>query len=83
VIEAMACGTPVVCSNAASLPEVAGTAAWQVDPSDTLGSAAALREILTNPEAAAQLRTKGLEQAKAFSWQTTAEAVLRLYGEVS
>jgi len=82
VLEAMACGTPVVCSNAASLPEVAGAAAWQVDPDDTMGAAAALREILTKPDIAADLRAKGLEQVKAFRWQSTAEGVLRLYTEV-
>jgi len=82
VLEAMACGTPVVCSRAASLPEVAGEAAWLVDADDTLGAATALREVLTNPDVAARLRTKGLEQAKRFSWQTTAEGVLKLYGEV-
>jgi len=83
VLEAMACGTPVVCSNAASLPEVAGAAALQVDPNDIMGAATALRDLLTRPELAADLRAKGLEQVKAFSWQTTADAVLRLYAEVS
>jgi glycosyltransferase involved in cell wall biosynthesis len=81
VLEAMACGTPVVCSNAASLPEVAGGAAWLVDPDDVAGAAAALREVLTNPATAARLRAAGLAQAKKFSWRTAAEAVLRLYAE--
>ncbi len=81
VLEAMACGTPVVCANAASLPEVAGAAARLVDPDDVAGAAAALREILTNPAEAARLRAAGLAQAKKFSWRTAAAAVLRVYGE--
>ena len=81
VLEAMACGTPVVCSNAASLPEVAGAAARLVDPDDVAGAAAALKDILTNPTETARLRAAGLAQARKFSWRTAAEAVLRVYGE--
>ena len=83
VAEAMACGTPVVCSNAASLPEVAGTAARLVAPDDVAGAAAALKEILTDPAEAARLRAAGLAQAKKFSWRAAAESVLRLYGELA
>lgn len=82
VLEAMACGTPVVCSNAASLPEVAGASALLVVPDDVAGAVAALREVLTNPATAARLRTAGLEQARKFTWRTATEAVLRLYAEV-
>ena len=81
VLEAMACGTPVVCANAASLPEVAGAAARLVAPDDLAGAAAALRDVLTNPAEAARLRAAGLAQARKFSWRTAAEAVLRAYGE--
>lgn len=81
VLEAMACGTPVVCSNAASLPEVAGGAAKMVAPDDIEGAAGALRELLTDPAAAARARAAGLEQAKKFSWRTAAESLLRVYGE--
>ncbi len=83
VLEAMACGTPVVCTNAASLPEVAGTAARLVEPGDVAGAAAALREVLANPAEAARLRAAGLERAQQFSWRTTAVAMLRLYGELA
>ena len=83
VLEAMACGTPVVCSNAASLPEVAGAAARLVDPEDVAGAAAALREVLANLETAARLRAAGLEQARKFSWRAATDAVLRLYGGIS
>jgi glycosyltransferase involved in cell wall biosynthesis len=80
VLEAMACGTPVVCSNAASLPEVAGAAAWLVAPDDLDAAAAALQDILTNPATAARLRAAGLAQAARFSWRAAAESVLRIYG---
>mgnify|MGYP001765190225 CR=1 FL=1 len=83
VLEAMACGTPVVCSNAASLPEVAGAAARIVAPDDVAGAAAALQDVLTDPAEAARLRAAGLEQAKRFSWRAAAETMLRLYGEAS
>ena len=80
VLEAMACGTPVVCSNAASLPEVAGSAARLVAPDDLAGAAAALEDVLTNPAETARLRAAGLAQARKFAWRAAAEAVLRTYG---
>lgn len=80
VLEAMACGTPVVCSDAASLPEVAGSAARLVAPDDLAGAAAALKQVLTDPAEAARLRAAGLAQAQKFSWRAAADAVLRLYG---
>jgi glycosyltransferase involved in cell wall biosynthesis len=83
VLEAMACGTPVVCSNAASLPEVAGAAAWLVSPDDLNAAATALQDVLTNPATAARLRAAGLAQAARFSWRTAAESVLRIYGGAS
>jgi alpha-1,3-rhamnosyl/mannosyltransferase len=82
VLEAMACGTPVVCSNVASLPEVAGDAARLVAPDDLAGAAAALRNVLTDSAEAARLRAAGLVRARAFTWHTTAAAVLQTYAEV-
>ena len=82
VLEAMACGTPVVCSNVASLPEVAGAAARLVAPEDLAGAAAALQQVLTDPAEAARLRAAGLERAREFSWRTAADAVLQTYAEV-
>ena len=81
VLEAMACGTPVVCSDAASLPEVAGGAARLVSAEDVEGAAAALRDVLENPAEAARLREAGLARAAGFSWRTAAEAMLKVYGE--
>lgn len=76
VLEAMACGTPVITSNVASLPEVAGDAAWLVDPYQTGAIADAMRTLLQDSKARHQLRQAGLLQAKAFSWETTGQKTL-------
>lgn len=78
-LEALACGTPVVCSNLGSLPEVVGDAAVTVDPRDPVAIAAALRRVLTEPALAASLREKGLIRAAQFSWRRTAELTLKAY----
>lgn len=72
-LEAMACGLPVVCSFASSLPEVAGEAAIMVDPYNPQSLAAAMVQVLNSSELQEQLRAKGLEAVKKFSWQKTAE----------
>jgi glycosyltransferase involved in cell wall biosynthesis len=82
VLEAMACGTPVVTSDRSSLPEVAGEAALLVDPTDADAIAAAIARILDEPPLAALLRQAGLERAAAFSWDACAEATLRVYRRV-
>ena len=79
VLEAMACGTPVVCSNTSSLPEVAGDAALLVDPADIEGLARALARVLAEPALAAALRAKGLRRAADFTWRRTGEATLKAY----
>ncbi|TAN36188.1 MAG: glycosyltransferase family 1 protein [Verrucomicrobia bacterium] len=79
VLEAMACGTPVVCSNVSSLPEVAGDAAILVAPDDATKMTEAIRRVLTEPELAATLREKGVRRAAEFSWRRTAEMTLRAY----
>lgn len=78
-LEAMACGTPVVCSNAASLPEVVGPAAITVDAEDTAGLASAMERVLTDDNLRCDLRERGLRQARQFSWRKTAEETLRVY----
>jgi glycosyltransferase involved in cell wall biosynthesis len=76
VLEAMACGTPVVCSNASSLPEVAGDAAVLVDPQDVEGLAAAMERVLGDEELRAELIVRGFEQARKFSWERCARETL-------
>ncbi|MCX7855712.1 MAG: glycosyltransferase family 4 protein, partial [Anaerolineae bacterium] len=82
VLEAMACGTPVVCSDAASLPEVAGDAALQVSPSDEEGWAEAMYRALTDAHLREELRARGLERARAFTWERTAEETVQVYQEI-
>jgi glycosyltransferase involved in cell wall biosynthesis len=82
VLEAMSCGTPVVCSNTSSLPQVAGQAALMVSPDDTEAAAGAITRILTEPTVAQELREKGLRQAEAFNWTHTTRQTLRAYEQV-
>jgi len=79
VLEAMACGTPVVCSNASSLPEVAGEAAVLCDPSDTAALAAAMTRMLADPDLRTALRQRGLARAARFTWGEAAERFVRVY----
>ena len=81
-LEAMACGTPVVCSNAGSLPEVVGDAALTVDPQGVEGLALAMRRVLQDMELAHDLRRRGLERARLFSWEKAARETWQLYHEV-
>jgi glycosyltransferase involved in cell wall biosynthesis len=82
VLEAMACGTPVVTSNTSSLPEVAGDAALLVDPTDVEAIAAAMARVLTDPALAQEMRGKGLAQASQFTWERTARETLAVYETV-
>jgi glycosyltransferase involved in cell wall biosynthesis len=82
VLEAMACGTPVVTSNVSSLPEVAGDAALLVDPYNVGEIAEAMRRVLQGPTLAEELRAKGLERAKQFTWEQTARQTLSVYAKV-
>jgi glycosyltransferase involved in cell wall biosynthesis len=79
VLEAMACGTPVVTSCVSSLPEVAGDAALLVDPHDAAGLSAALGRLLAEPALRAELRRRGLARAATFSWRRTALETLEVY----
>jgi glycosyltransferase involved in cell wall biosynthesis len=79
VLEAMARGVPVACSNASSLPEVAGDAALLFDPQDEAAIAGALRRLLDDVALREQLRTRGLTRAGEFTWQRTARLTLESY----
>ncbi len=83
VLEAMACGSPVVTSNTTSLPEVAGDAALLVDPHDTESLAQAMHSVLTDQDLARRLRHKGLERAALFNWEQSARRTLEVYQEIS
>jgi len=70
-LEAMACGVPVITSNTTSLPEVVGDAALLVNPLDTEEIACAIQQLVEDDALRAELRRKGLERAKLFSWEKT------------
>ncbi|NJO43939.1 MAG: glycosyltransferase family 4 protein [Cyanobacteria bacterium RU_5_0] len=74
VLEAMACGTPVITSNLSSLPEVAGDAAILVDPYTEAEIAAAMQQIVTDVAVRRQMRSAGLARANQFSWAKTGHA---------
>ena len=76
VLEAMRCGTPVVTSNVASLPEVSGDAAVLVDPYNSFAIADGIAAVLSNPETQAVMRERGSYRAKAYTWDRTAERIL-------
>jgi glycosyltransferase involved in cell wall biosynthesis len=82
VLEAMACGCPVVCSNTTSVPEVAGDACVLVNPESSIEIAQGIRSILSNPALDADLRERGPRQAAKFTWEACAEATLAAYRSV-
>jgi glycosyltransferase involved in cell wall biosynthesis len=79
VLEAMACGAPVVCSSASSLPEVVDGAAMTVDPLDEPGLAAAMARALGDDNLREEMRARGLAQAARFSWDRSARETLAVY----
>jgi glycosyltransferase involved in cell wall biosynthesis len=79
VLEAMARGVPVACSNASSLPEVAGEAALLFDPRDEAAIAAALRQLLEDQALRERLRVSGLARVAEFTWERTARLTLESY----
>ncbi|WP_447984315.1 glycosyltransferase family 4 protein [Nitrospira sp. Nam74] len=83
VLEAMACGCPVVSSNASSLPEVVGSAGLLRDPSDVDGFAEDITLVLSDASRRRQLRDQGISRAAQFSWERTARELVALYGKVA
>ncbi|MEX2607762.1 MAG: glycosyltransferase family 1 protein [Kiritimatiellia bacterium] len=82
VAEAMACGTPVICSDASSLPEVGGDAARYVPPGDLFALVDALREVLNDKTLRDRMIQKGRAQAVRFQGRTMAEETLKVYEDV-
>ena len=81
LLEAMACGCPVVSSDSASLPEIAGGAAYLANASDPAALAEAIHEVVSNPILREDLRSTGLARAKQFTWEKCAEKTLVAYGK--
>lgn len=79
VLEAMACGCPVVCSNVTSIPEVGGTAVHYFDPSSPEQIADSIMRLWSDDDALLDLRARGIERARLFSWEKTARATLEVY----
>ncbi|MGQ9666958.1 MAG: glycosyltransferase family 4 protein [Anaerolineae bacterium] len=82
VLEAMACGVPVACSDRPALNEVAGPAALLFDPEDEEAMAGAVLGLLTSPERRQALAQVGITRAAGFTWSATARATLSAYGEL-
>ncbi len=82
-LEAMACGTPVVCSNSSSLPEVVGDAAVTFDPLSVDDMADAIGRVLADADLRVELRERGRAQATHFTWERTAQETLKAYRALS
>ncbi len=78
-LEAMACGTPVLTSNRSSLPEIVGEAAWMTDPEDVTAMAEGMQRLLRDTPFREGLAVRGLERARLFSWERTADLTLKAY----
>lgn len=78
-LEAMACGTPVISSNAASLPEVCGDAAVCVDPQSERSIAGAMEDLWKSPSRRTDLSRRGLARARRFTWDTFAQGTWKTY----
>ncbi|MBN2148903.1 MAG: glycosyltransferase family 4 protein [Anaerolineales bacterium] len=81
-LEAMACGAPVICSNAASLPEVVGDAAITIDPYDVEAWASAIVRVLNDSSLRTDLSKRGLEHAGQFTWERHARETTAVYQEL-
>ena len=82
IVEAMACGTSCLVSKVSSIPEIAGDAAYFVNPHDTEGIAKGMAELATKKELRESLSAKGREQAKKFSWEKCARETLEVYKNI-
>lgn len=82
LLEAMACGCPVITSNISAPPEVTADAALHVNPRCVEDIASAIISVLSNDELRCELKIKGLKRAKEFSWEKTAKETFKVYKEV-
>ena len=82
VLESMACGTPVICSSKTSLPEIGSDAVLYFDGNNTEVLAERLYAVLTQPQLRQELRTKGFEQAKKFTWEKCIRETMKVYNKV-
>jgi glycosyltransferase involved in cell wall biosynthesis len=82
IVEAMACGAPCLVSKISSIPEIAGDAAYFVDPHDTEGIAKGMTELAGSKELREKLSAAGKEQAKKFSWEKCARETLEVYKSI-
>lgn len=82
LVEAMACGCPVVTSNVTCMPEIAGEAGILIDPYDVNSLTEGMYKVLTNSELGQDLRKKGLQRAKLFSWERCARETLKVYEQL-
>lgn len=79
ILEAMACGVPIITSNTSSMPEVAGGAALLIDPLNVTDMANAIERVLSNKEQRTGMIIKGLKRAEAFTWRNAAIKLLNVY----
>jgi len=82
VLEAMACGAPVIASNTSSIPEMSGDAAIFIEPTDVDALAASIRRVLKDREPREAMRSNGFARVKLFSWETAARRTLEVYEDV-
>jgi glycosyltransferase involved in cell wall biosynthesis len=82
-LEAMACGTPVVCANTSSLPEIVGDAALTFAPTDVAGQADALRRVLTDPALRKHLVERGFARLQQFTWEAASRETLAVICEAA
>ena len=83
ILEAMACGRAVACSNTSAMPEVADSAALLFDPSSQRDLVYAMRDLLLNPELRLRMERLGVQRAAMFSWTSSAAKTLDLYYAVA
>jgi len=82
IVEAMACGTPVLTSNNSSLAEIGGDAVYQVDPANRDSIAEGIVQMLTHPQLAQELAARGLQQSRQYNWDSVAQKVMEGYEKV-